>query len=181
MILLVIGIVALAAIYLAPVPRFARLTMPVRTAIAVVALAAILVGWRLASPVPLYATPAWGWYGAFILNAAASLCLAQFIFRGKLRARLGSPLDLAIMLWGAGHLLVEGTLAGVLLFGGLILAGAIHLGFAMGNPPAAVAVRQGHDVMAVIAGAAIFGLLTQLHILLTGVPAFVLPRALSGP
>ena len=176
MILLVIGIVALPAIHLAPVPNVPRLTMPVRAAMAVVALAAILLGWRMTSPVPLYQTPDWGWYGAFILNAAASFCLAQFIFRGKLRARLKSPLDLAIMLWGAGHLLVEGTLAGLLLFGGLILAGAIHLGGAMRRPPPVLTIREGHDVMAVIVGAAIFGLLTQLHILLAGVPAFVLPE-----
>jgi uncharacterized membrane protein len=187
MILLGFGILLFAALHgVAAVPalkaRVARRTGeklygPVFGIASVVALAVIVAGWRMAAFVPVYDPPAWGWHVNYLLTFAGFLCLGIFLFRGKLRQRLRFPMGLAVILWAAGHCFANGDLASVILFGGLLAASIAHIAAAAANGiRPGPETRMGHDGMSLIFGAALYGIMTQLHPALIGVPIFALSR-----
>jgi uncharacterized membrane protein len=185
MIVLALGVAAMAALHLvAAVPEWKqrikarpgeRLYGPLFAIAALAALAVIVAGWRLAAFVPIYDPPAWGWIANFLLTFVGFLLFGVFLFRGKLRQTLRFPMGLAVIFWTIGHLLVNGDKASLILFGGLLLYAAAHIGIAwtQGVRPSPD-VRQGHDPLALLVGAALFVVMTQLHAMLIGVPALVL-------
>lgn len=138
-----------------------------------VGIGIIVLGWRQASAVPLYDPPAWGTLANFGLTLVAFICLGIFIFRGSLRQTLRFPMALAVIFWAAGHLLANGDLRGVILFGGFLVYALLHMaiGAAQGVRPSPE-VRQGHDLVSVLIGVALYGVMTQLHGALIGVPVF---------
>jgi uncharacterized membrane protein len=180
MILLVIGVAAFACVHLStaipPIEARWRGTFgdrfrPVFGAILLVCLAIVILGWRWSPYVPVYEPPSWGRYAAFALVLLAFICLGIFLFRGTLRQKLRFPLAIGIILWGTAHLIANGDLASLILFGGFIVYAALHIGLGTANGVRpAPAVRDGHDMLSLLAGIALFGLMTQLHPVLIGVP-----------
>jgi uncharacterized membrane protein len=86
-------------------------------------LALVIWGFSLArqGPVPLWHPP------AGMRHAAALLTLVAFVFvaaayvpRNHLKARFHHPMVLGVKAWAAGHLLANGTMADVLLFGSFL-------------------------------------------------------------
>lgn len=134
-------------------------------------VAIIVLGWRMAEFVAVYDAPEWGRHANFALTLVAFICLGIFIFRGRLRQVLRFPLAVGVMFWAVGHLLANGDLASLILFGGFLLYAVAHfvIGAANGIRPSAE-VRQGHDLLSVIIGVALYGIMTQLHGVLIGVP-----------
>ncbi len=187
MILLALGVIAMAGLHLvAAVPAWKqrvkantgeRLYGPLFGLASLAALAVIVAGWRLAAFVPVYEPPAWGRIANYLLTFAGFLSFGVFLFRGKLRQRLRFPMGLAVVFWAAGHLLANGDLRSLILFGGLFIYAAAHIGIGVtqGVRPSPD-VRQGHDLLALLAGAALYGVMTQLHPVLIGVPIFTLTR-----
>ena len=144
---------------------------PVFGLLLLLALAIIIVGWRLSHFVPAYDPPRFGRYVTFLLVLLAFLCLGIFLFRGRLRQMLRFPLAIAVMLWGTGHLFANGDVAGLILFGGMMIYAAVHIAFGIANGiRPSHDVRTGHDVLSILAGAALCGVMTQLHSVLIGVP-----------
>ena len=70
---------------------------------------------------------------------------------------LRNPMSIAIALWAAGHLISNGRMSSVLLFGGFLAYALIDIGVntARGKVPAIVANPR-HDYIAVLAGALLF-------------------------
>jgi uncharacterized membrane protein len=180
MILLVLGLAAFACIHLqSAIPRLderwrSRLGQryrPLFGLLLVLALAVIVFGWRLSPFVPVYDPPAWGRYVTFLLVLLAFFCVGIFLFRGRFRQALRFPLALGIILWGMGHLFANGDAASLILFGGMIAYAVAHvaLGMAYGVRPSPD-VRPGHDTLSLLAGFALYGVMTQLHPVLIGVP-----------
>jgi len=187
MILLAFGVAAMAALHLiAAVPAWKlrvkartgeRLYGPLFGFASLAVLAAIAAGWRLSPFVPVYAPPAWGWLANFLLTFVGFLSFGVFLFRGKLRQRLRFPMGLAVSFWATGHLFANGDRASLILFGGLLLYAVAHIaiGLAQGVKPSPD-VRKGHDLLSLLAGAALYGVMTQLHPVLIGVPILTLTR-----
>lgn len=138
-------------------------------------LAIIVFGWRMADFVAVYEPPAWGRYANYGLTLIGFICLGIFFFRGSLRQRLRFPMAFAAMFWAVGHLLANGDLRSIILFGGILAYALAHLalGFSNGVRPTPE-VRGGHDLISVLAGVALYGVMTQLHPVLIGVPVFAL-------
>jgi len=184
--LLAAGVILFTVLHLLPaVPRAkaavvaragAGLYGPFFGALAVLALLLIILGWRGAGFVPVYEPPDWGRFANIGLSFLAFLCLGIFLFRGGLRQRLRFPMGIAVLFWGAGHLLANGDLRSLILFGGLMAYGLVHmcLGLANGARPSAD-VRAGHDLISLLAGAALYVAMTQLHPVAIGVPVLALP------
>lgn len=135
----------------------------------------IVLGWRGAPLEIVYDAPSWGRMATFILVLFAFLCLGVFLFRGKLRQKLRLPLAWGVVFWSIGHLCANGDVASLILFGGMLLYALVHLGlgFANGMRPSPE-IRQGHDVISIIIGVALYGVFAQLHPLFTGVPVVTL-------
>jgi len=85
----------------------------------------ILVGWGYGlarqDPVVLWEPPVWTQHLAVTLNLIAAVLIAIYIVpAGRLKARLGHPMILSVKVWAFAHLLANGTLADVILFGAFL-------------------------------------------------------------
>ncbi len=93
---------------------------------------------------------------------------------GRVRLALKHPMLIGTKLWATAHLLANGTLADVLLFGSVLLwAGLDRLSLSR-RPPRPVRTappNRWNDLVAVVLGLAVYGLILRyLHTLLIGVP-----------
>jgi uncharacterized membrane protein len=140
-----------------------------------IGIAVIVLGWRQSGFVPVYDPPAWGVIANFVLTLAGFVCLGIFIFRGSLRQRLRFPMAYGVIFWAAGHLLANGDLRSLILFGGFLAYAVAHLAIGtMNGIRPSPEVRAGHDLLSVLIGIALYGVMTQLHGALIGVPVFQL-------
>ena len=73
------------------------------------------------SPVLLYSSPAWLRHVTFALMLPVFPLLLAAYLPGRIQAAARHPMLLAVMLWATAHLLVNGTLADMLLFGTFLL------------------------------------------------------------
>lgn len=185
MIILAAGVLLFVLLHgVAAVPRYKRYVKsrtgerwygPVFGLASILAIAVIVLGWRSSSFVAVYDPPAWGWYVNYGLTFIAFLCVGIFLFRGSLRQRLGFPMAIATVFWAAGHLFANGDLASLILFGGLLVGSVVHVAVAMANGIRPTPeVRAGHNGLSLIFGAALYGIMTQLHPAIIGVPIFAL-------
>jgi uncharacterized membrane protein len=93
------------------------------SAIALAGFVLIVWGYGLArqAPVPVWDPPLWLGHVALLLNAVAFFLIAQTHGPiGPLKARLGHPMVLAVKVWAIAHLISNGTLADIVLFGSFL-------------------------------------------------------------
>jgi uncharacterized membrane protein len=184
MILLGLGVVLFALCHLTlAVPsandalrrRFGKFHGPGFGLLSLLPLMLIVLGWRMSPFVPVYDLPSWGRIATFLLVLVAFVCLGIFLFRGSFRQRLRFPLAFAVVFWSLGHLLANGDAASLILFGGMLVYALAHFALGLANDirPSPV-VRQGHDVVSIVIGIALYGVVAQLHTLFTGVPVVTL-------
>lgn len=126
---------------------------------------------RTDAPV-LYNPPSWMPHVTILLMAFAFVSLAVSLFpAGRLKPILKHPMLLSVKIWALAHLLVNGDLASLLLFGSL-LAWAVWDRIAVKRRGAPIA-KPGPvqwDIAAVVAGFVLWALfIWKLHLLLIGV------------
>lgn len=124
--------------------------------ISLVGLALAVWGWMQYRPdaPEIYTPPGWGWHAnallvlvAFILNFAANLPT------GRIKSAVGHPFLLAIIFWSAGHLVANGDLASLILFGSfLVYAIWNRISVAGRNEPVPVFISYRGDVIAIAIG-----------------------------
>ena len=91
--------------------------------ISLAGLVLIVWGYGLAreAPVPVWDPPFWLRHVTLTLNAIAFFLAAQNAGPvGPLTARLGHPMVLAVKVWAIAHLMSNGTLADIILFGSIL-------------------------------------------------------------
>ncbi len=96
----------------------------VYTVISLAGLVLIVWGYGLAreAPVPVWDPPVGLRHLAILLNAVAFFLIAQNRgSRGPITARLGHPMVLAVKVWAIAHLMANGTLADIILFGSILV------------------------------------------------------------
>ena len=191
MILLALGVLATSLMHLvAAVPSLKsrlkarvgeRAYGPLFGLASLVGIAIIVAGWKLSDFVAVYEPPAWGRHANFGFMLAAFLCFGIFLFRGRLRQLLRFPMGFAVIFWATGHLLANGDLASLILFGGFLLYAVAHIviGIANGVRPSPE-VRGGHDLVSLVMGVALYGVMVQLHGALIGVPVFDVSQWAGG-
>ena len=111
-----------------------------------------------ADPVPLWTPPpVWVRHLVSLLTLAAFVLLAAAYVPGNgIKARLHHPMVLGVKVWAFSHLIVNHTLADLLLFGGFLLWAVLSFRAARGRDRAAGTVyppgRVGMTVATVVAG-----------------------------
>ena len=148
--------------------------------IALIGFFLIVQGYGQAKLVPtlLYVTPSWlGHVSALLMLPVFILFIAPY-FPGKIRAMTKHPQLIAVKLWAVSHLLVNGMLADVILFGAFLIWAVIdrismkkrtsrqvhHLPRALMN-----------DVIIVVLGLGFYGVFAMyLHQRLIGIAPFVM-------
>ncbi len=129
--------------------------------------------WRAAGVPQLWYPPVWTKHIALVLVPIASILIVAAYVPSHLRTRLRHPMLTGVKLWALAHLLSNGDLAGVVLFGGF-LAYAVYDRIAVKERaapvPPAPAGWQG-DVIAVAGGLALFFFFGYVfHPYVVGVP-----------
>jgi uncharacterized membrane protein len=136
--------------------------------------ALIIYGFGLArqAPVVLYAPPHWLRHVAFLLMLPVFPLLLAAYLPGRIRAAARHPMLAAVKFWALAHLLCNGTLADVLLFGGF-LAWAVVDRISLKRRTQVLrtaAPGRFNDLLAVVLGLALYGLfIGWAHVRLFGV------------
>jgi uncharacterized membrane protein len=92
--------------------------------LSVAGLVLIVYGYAEArsAPMALYAPPIWTRHLAALLTVPAFILLAAAYVPGtRIKARVGHPMVLGVKTWAIAHLVANGTLHDVLLFGGFLV------------------------------------------------------------
>ena len=139
-------------------------------------LVLIVWGYGLArrAPVVLWEPPPGMRHLAGLLTLAAFVGIAAaYVPRNAIKASLHHPMVLGVKVWALAHLLANGTLADVLLFGGFLawaVADRISLKKRPARPIPGAPAGPMNDVIAVVAGLAIYALFVfKAHAWLFGV------------
>ena len=146
---------------------------------AAVGLALLIYGYGQArqTPVVLYTPPFWTRHIAVLLLLAVFPLLFAAYLPGRIKATLKHPMLVAVKLWAFSHLLANGTLADLLLFGGFLVwavADRISLKHRSPQETPGAPPRVYNDAIAVALGLAVYvAFIFWLHALLIGVPATV--------
>lgn len=145
------------------------------TLVAVTGFVLIVYGYGLArqAPVVLYAPPTWLRHVALLLMLPFFTLLLAAYLPGRIKTATKHPMLAATKLWALSHLLANGTLADVLLFGGFLAWAVLdRISFKRrvqrpipGAPPSAA-----NDLIAIVGGLALYGLfMWRAHAWLIGV------------
>ncbi len=131
-------------------------------------------GLARADPQVLYTSPAWMRHVAALLMLPVFPLLLATYLPGRIKAAVKHPMLTATKAWALAHLLVNGTVADVLLFGSF-LAWAVADRIAVGKRPVerripASPPSRWNDLVAVLGGLVLYGLFVGwLHQRLFGV------------
>jgi uncharacterized membrane protein len=148
--------------------------------IALIGFVLIVIGWGQArlDPVVLYHPPAWLTHVNNLLMLFVFPFLLAAYLPGRIQSTLKHPMLVAVKTWALAHLLVNGTLAAVLLFGAFLAwAVADRISMKRRPPQSTPQLPQWkfNDIIVVVAGLALHvAFVFWLHPLLIGVPA--MPR-----
>ncbi|MDR4305073.1 NnrU family protein [Chelatococcus sambhunathii] len=145
--------------------------------VSLIGLVLIVLGWRTAPYVELWSPPVWTRHLAPLLVWPAFVLIFSAHLPGHIRAKAKHPMLAGLKLWATAHLIANGDLASVILFGSLLAYGvvariALKRDERAHGAPARPASWQ-NDVIAAVIGTAAFLLFGAfLHPLLIGKPAF---------
>ncbi len=138
----------------------------------------IVTGYAAArlNPVVLYQPPTW------TSHLVALLMLPVFVFflaaylPGKIKTALKHPMLVAVKIWALSHLLANGMLADVILFGSFLawaVVDRISLKRRVARPNLAAPEGKLNDIIAVVAGIGLYvAFVVHLHLALIGVAPF---------
>ncbi|MBS1200824.1 MAG: NnrU family protein [Proteobacteria bacterium] len=130
-------------------------------------------GLARAEPVPLYFPPTWLRHVAALLMLPVFPLLLATYLPGRIKSGIKHPMLTATKLWAVAHLLANGMLADVLLFGGFLawaVADRISLKRRPSRPGRALPEGRFNDLVAVVAGFALYvWFVARGHLYLFGV------------
>ncbi|MGO4705440.1 NnrU family protein [Microvirga sp. 2MCAF38] len=194
MALLVLGLIVFLGVHAFTMVRGARSRLisalgegpykALYSVISLIGLVVIVIGYgqyRHAGYIPVWEPPIWTRHLTLLLVWIAFVCLAAAYFPGWIKARLKHPMLAGVKIWAFAHLLANGDLGSILLFGSILVWAVIarisvkrrdevvdHGG------PATPSRTIGNDVLAVVVGTVAYVVFAVwLHPWLIGVP--VLP------
>jgi uncharacterized membrane protein len=113
-----------------------------------------------AAPVVLYTPPGWLRHVTFLLMLPVFPLILAAYFPGRIKTAMKHPMLAAVKFWALAHLLSNGTLADVLLFGGFLAWAVLDRISLKRRAPRRIhtaPARPFNDVLAVVVGLALYG------------------------
>ena len=159
---------------------------PYKGLMSVVALVGlVLIGYgfghyRATGWVQVWSPPRWTNYVTQLLMWPASICVVAAYCRGQIWRTLKHPMLVGVKTWAVAHLISNGDLGSIVLFGS-VLAWAVYDRITLkgrtdpGAPPFPVGGRR-NDVIALVIGTLLYLALGFIfHPIVVGVPVFGTP------
>ncbi|MCA8889718.1 MAG: NnrU family protein [Parvularculaceae bacterium] len=149
--------------------------MPFKGVFSLVSLAGfalIIIGWRGADAGLLYAPPAFLRHVTYLLMLVALVCLvAAYLPGGRIAATLKHPMLVGVKFWALAHLLSNGEVRSVVLFGSFLAFAVIdRIAVKKRAEPTRAAGPLINDGVAIIVGAAVWAAIYfGLHPYIAGV------------
>lgn len=181
MVWLIIGLVLFFAVHVFSSVRGARQKLIARigegpykglySLVSIAGFALIVVGMIKAQPVELWAPPEWGRFAAIWFMPFAFISLIAAYVPGNIKRITAHPMLWGVTLWSLLHLLANGDLAGLLLFGsfGLYSVHAMSSQSARGAKSATQRRPVFYDVATIAIGLLAYWLALTYHGKLFGV------------
>ena len=148
--------------------------------VSILGLALIVWGfadYRASGPIMVWSPPAWTRHLTVALMWPATICVTAAYIQGDIKRILKHPMLVGIKLWAAAHLIANGDLGAIILFGS-VLAWAVYDRITLkrrsdpGAPPIPIGGRT-NDFIAVVVGTILYlALGFVFHPLVIGVPVF---------
>jgi uncharacterized membrane protein len=184
MTLLLIGIVVMIGIHLVPAFPDVRERLIGQlgqngyrllfSVVSTLGLVLLVYGFAKAPVVQIWTPPYWTRYVALVLMLPVFILLIAAYLPGEIKAKVTHPFLVAIKTWALAHLIANGDLASIILFGSF-LAYAVFDRIALKRRPATGLVTvpeagpKRNDVIAVVGGLVLYVVfLLWLHPLLIG-------------
>lgn len=141
----------------------------------------VLIVWgfaqyRATGWIAVWSPPAWTRHVTVALIWPAIILVVASYSRGRIYARLKHPFLAGVKLWAVAHLISNGDLGSILLFGS-VLAWAVYdrISLKRRSDPGAPNIPLGgarNDVIAIVVGTLLYVAFGFLHPYIIGVPAF---------
>ena len=140
--------------------------------LAVAGFILIVIGIGKAEPLPLWQPAEWGRYAAVWFMPFAFISLAASFIPSNFQRFTAHPMLWSVTLWALLHLLANGDLTGLILFGsfGLYSVHAMSSQNARGARASQFKRPLFNDAAVVVAGLIFFSLFLHFHAKLFGVP-----------
>ncbi len=140
--------------------------------IALAGLILIIYGMREIEFTPLYEPPAWGKHITSLLMLIALYCLISSEVKSSLRMITAHPMLWGITAWSAGHLIANGDLASVILFGSFLVYSLFDIFSAnlRGARPNGRTLAIKTDLIVLVSAALVVVGLIYFHESIAGVP-----------
>lgn len=100
---------------------------PVVAVLIVISLVMIVFGYRQAEETFLYVLPGWSWHLNNLLMLVAIFLMDVGRVRGVVRTRIRHPMLTGVLVWSVAHLLVNGDLPSLVLFGGMAVWAVLEI------------------------------------------------------
>ena len=184
MALLIIGILVFLGVHLLPAFPSVRDTLIGRFGetgykalfgvLSLLGFVLLIWGFAIAPYVPVWSPPAWTRWVAIVLMLPAFIFLVAAYVPGQIKAKLKHPMLVAIKTWALAHLIANGDLASIILFGSFLAYAVFDRITLKHRAPSALVETPGdggarNDVIAVVLGMVLYIVfLIWLHPLLIG-------------
>ena len=133
-----------------------------------VSVVLMVIGYRGAEVVPLYSLGAWAGYLNNVLMLVAFMIFGVGSTGSWLATRMRHPMLVGMKIWALSHLLVNGDVASVVLFGGMLawaVVSVIAINKTAGDWTPDRSVTFGpRDIILIIAWLALYALAAAIHI-----------------
>lgn len=157
------------------IARIGEIPFKILIAVGLVGAVVLMVlGWRTATPVEVYAPPAWGPAAGLVLVLFGFLLFAWANVKTNVKRFVRHPQLTGLALWAAGHLLANGDSRALVLFGGLGLWAVVEIPLINRREGPRVApepVPLASEIRPALIGLAVFVVVLVAHPWLFGVSA----------
>lgn len=130
-------------------------------------LVLMIIGYRQATFVPLWFAPTWMGHVNNLLMLLAFYVFGIGMAKGALSQRVRHPMLIGTLIWAVAHLLVNGQLAGLILFGGMAVWAVTEIVMINAQqrqwtpPPRKPGPR---DAVAVVVVLVVYGVVGMIHL-----------------
>lgn len=132
----------------------------------VISIVLMVIGYRGSDFVPVWEPPLWMRHLNNLLMYVSVVLFAMGHSKGRMRAWFRHPMLMGFSVWAIAHLLVNGDLSSIILFGGLLVWALVEIRVVNGADPVWTRPEPGPakgDIRLLVISAVVFAVIGLFH------------------